>query len=315
MHSPSTTDPQNNGKPVEVLLVGRYFCDLIFSGLQDVPHPGQEIFASTCRLLPGGVFTPAVALKRLGVQAAWPCIFGSDPFSRYIHSQAVGEGLSTEFFSDSGDSLLSLTVAYSLGAERAFLSYSDPHPEPPYETLLDTLKPAWLYLTHLVTGEKLERLAAAARRAGARIYMDCQWQSGTLSDAQVAEAIRSVDVFSPNEAEALALTGAEDVRDALERLAGLAPEVIVKRGAAGCICAKGGEVIRENTISITLADTTGAGDNFNCGFLYGQLRGYDLKESLRIANICGGMSVTGYGGWAASPTEDQMLGALSSTSI
>ena len=312
MDQQAQTEPGGAVKPFEVLLVGRYFCDLVFSGLPDLPHPGQEVYAHECHLVPGGVFTPAVALQRLSVRTAWPCIFGSDPFSRFVRDEAAAQGLDAAFFEDASHPLLSLTVAYSLGEERAFLSYNDPRPEPPYESLLRSLKPAWLYLTHLVTGELFERLAAAAREAGSRIYMDCQWQSGTIEDAHVAEAIRSVDVFSPNEAEALALTRAADIRAALARLAKLAPMVVIKRGSAGCLCSQSGEVTQEEAIPVTVADTTGAGDNFNCGFLYGQLRGYGLQEALRIANICGGLSTTAPGGWAASPAEGQMLELLHS---
>jgi len=57
-------------------------------------------------------------------------------------------------------------------------------------------------------------------------------------------------------------------------------------------------------------DTTGAGDNFNSGFLYGQIRGYSIGRSLRIANICGGLSTQGYGGTSTAPTESQLLQLL-----
>jgi len=56
-----------------------------------------------------------------------------------------------------------------------------------------------------------------------------------------------------------------------------------------------------------VVDTTGAGDNFNCGFLYGQVRGYSACRSLGIANICGGLSTKGYGGSASSPTETAVI--------
>ena len=55
-------------------------------------------------------------------------------------------------------------------------------------------------------------------------------------------------------------------------------------------------------IHVQVVDTTGAGDNFNCGFLCGQVRGFSLADSLRMGNICGGLSTQGYGGTTTSPT-------------
>jgi sugar/nucleoside kinase (ribokinase family) len=72
--------------------------------------------------------------------------------------------------------------------------------------------------------------------------------------------------------------------------------VIIKDGAEGCLCSHGSKVIRAPGIEVAVVDTTGAGDNFNCGFIYGQIKGYSLEDSLRIGNICGGLSVSAIGG-------------------
>jgi sugar/nucleoside kinase (ribokinase family) len=54
-------------------------------------------------------------------------------------------------------------------------------------------------------------------------------------------------------------------------------------------------------VKANVVDTTGAGDNFDCGFIYGQLQGYSLEDSIRCANICGGLSIEKHGGATASP--------------
>ena len=72
--------------------------------------------------------------------------------------------------------------------------------------------------------------------------------------------------------------------------------MVIKNGADGCICSQGGEVSSVASIDVKVVDKTGAGDNFNCGFIYGQVRGYSLHDSLRIGNICGGLSTTIFGG-------------------
>ncbi|MBA7609712.1 hypothetical protein ES703_16903 [subsurface metagenome] len=49
-------------------------------------------------------------------------------------------------------------------------------------------------------------------------------------------------------------------------------------------------------IILLFKDSTGAGDNFDAGFIYGFMNNLDIRESLRIANICGAKSVEYVGG-------------------
>ena len=83
-----------------VLLVGRYFCDLVFTDLPEMPRLGHEVYARKFDIVPGGVATPAIALSRLDINVVWPCDFGSDPFSQFVKSEALTEGVSGLWFSD-----------------------------------------------------------------------------------------------------------------------------------------------------------------------------------------------------------------------
>src|SRR5205085_6102624 len=108
-----------------------------------------------------------------------------------------------------------------------------------------------------------------------------------------------------NASEALQLTGAATVEAALAQLAELTPLAIVKRGAQGAIAQAGQHMGRAPAIGVDVFDTTGAGDCFNAGFLYGHLRGLPLEDCLRCGNICGGLSTTARGG-AAAPSAAQV---------
>ncbi len=294
----------------EVFLVGRYFCDLVFTDLPEFPRLGYEVYSGSFNLIPGGVVTPAVVLHRLGIKVAWPCQFGCDPFSKYVREQVINEGVDSTFFKDTNDPSLHITAAFSFKNERAFLSYTDPLPKYSYGQLIRDARPKWVYITHLVLGDELDGLVSAAWSVGAKIYMDCQAHSHSLADPKIKEALRKVDVFSPNADEARQLTGKKELKDTLKELCRYAPAVIIKDGSSGCHYQDSGETINEEGITVDVVDTTGAGDNFNSGFLYGQIRGYSLRKSLRIANICGGLSTEGYGGTASSPGEDAIIEML-----
>ncbi|MEO8463649.1 MAG: hypothetical protein ABI555_10575 [Chloroflexota bacterium] len=58
---------------VDVLVIGAYFCDVVYSGLLRLPHPGEEVWASSCSVVPGGTYITAAALHRFGVSSAWAC--------------------------------------------------------------------------------------------------------------------------------------------------------------------------------------------------------------------------------------------------
>ena len=75
----------------DVLVTGRYFCDVVITGLAEMPRLGYEVWGRQCEILPGASFIPAVALHRLGLRVAWPCYFGNDIFSRFVQEQAPHE--------------------------------------------------------------------------------------------------------------------------------------------------------------------------------------------------------------------------------
>jgi len=86
-----------------------------------------------------------------------------------------------------------------------------------------------------------------------------------------------IDVFLPNEAEALAISKQSDVFSAARVLASHGPLVVVKRGENGALAVKGEHVSElhafESEVKPTrIVDTTGAGDNFDAGFLRAWLR-------------------------------------------
>ncbi len=299
--------PSNHQSHFDVLLDGGYFSDLVFTGLPEFPRLGHEIYSREFNLVPGGAYNTAVALKRLGLKTAWPCRFGSDPFSQFVKDCAEREGVDAAYFEQIDQPSLRITVAFSFDHERAFLSYSDPVQQLPLLSLLNQLRPAWLCVTHLAFGAEYEALFARARELGTRVFMDCQAHQRSLADPQVQNSLRMVDVFAPNLEEARRLTGEQDPERVLAALGRYAPLVILKQGAQGCACRQpDGEMINIPGIHIQAVDTTGAGDNFNCGFICGQVRGFSLLDSLRMANICGGLSTQGRGGTATSPTFNQV---------
>jgi len=282
------------GSSCQVLVVGEYFCDLIFAGLEDVPRPGAEFFAKGLTVRPGGCYNMALALARLGIATEWACDFGSDLFSRAVLAQAAADGIGSAAFNLLTHELQRVSAAFTHGTERGFISFSDAPVTPPDPALLARLRPDWLLQSFRFEPDWLGFLRSA-RGGGARIFADCRHGAFSLATPGVREFLACCDVFSPNEAEALALTGAPNLEAAIDRLAELTPVVVIKRGPLGAAAVNRGERVDVVAPPMAVVDTVGAGDAFNAGYLAGVLWERSFADCLALAVAGGSLSTTGPG--------------------
>ena len=100
----------------------------------------------------------------------------------------------------------------------------------------------------------------------------------------------SVDIVFANEEEALAFTG-KSPEKALNDIAKLCELAIVKVGKDGSFIQQGDEKIEVKAIKAMAVDTTGAGDGYAAGFLYGLTRGFNLNKCGNIASLVSGKVV------------------------
>jgi sugar/nucleoside kinase (ribokinase family) len=95
---------------------------------------------------------------------------------------------------------------------------------------------------------------------------------------------RYADILFANREELSLLTGTTCDEDCIEAASSLARTVVMKTGAEGCIVSREGRTERVPGVRVKVRDTTGAGDAFAAGFLYGLLEGFDLIPCAEIAN-------------------------------
>lgn len=145
----------------------------------------------------------------------------------------------------------------------------------------------------------MRKAIAAARRAGRKIAF-------SLSDAFVIArhgddfrkliASGEIDLLFANEAELAALTGLDDVDAGIAELAPQLPVLVVTRGAMGAVAVSAGERADVPAHAVAqVIDTTGAGDLFAAGFLFGHVRGKPLAECLTMGAICAAEIISHYG--------------------
>jgi sugar/nucleoside kinase (ribokinase family) len=294
---------------VDVLVAGEYYCDLIFSGLNAPPALGGEVFARGLTVRPGGCYNMALGLTRLGVRTAWACDFGTDLFSHLVLDAAKADGIDPGGFRYVNHSLQQVSAAFSGGGERGFITYREGELAAPTRELIVQLRPRWLLQTFRLEPDWLA-FTGAAKAAGTKVYGDCNGEGATLETPGVREFLGFCDVFSPNAAEAMHLTGAASADEALSRLAGLAPAVVIKRGPQGASAVADGRRHEQRAPEVELMDTVGAGDAFAAGFLSAALNEAPFAQQLLSAVACGSLSTTGAGN-SANPSAGELSDFMS----
>lgn len=290
----------------EVLVLGDYFCDLILTGLREVPHLGADVFGDSMEIAPGGAYIMTVALHRLGVKVRWAARLGNDLFSRFLIEEAQREGIDNSLFRQYPKPQRNISLSFSFTHDRGFISYRDPHPSGLSRALIESQKPRWVVNVPFDGTAKSRNFVAAIHRNGGCVYSDCQYITTTLNHPGMTDMLRSVNIFAPNLSEACQLTGETDPETAASRLAAFCPLVVVKCGANGAYARSGRKTWYSPALKVNVVDTTGAGDCFNAGFLFGYLCGLPIETCLQYGNICGGLSVTQRGGARAAPTLEQL---------
>ena len=96
-----------------------------------------------------------------------------------------------------------------------------------------------------------------------------------------------VDIVFSNEEEAKSFTGMEPV-NALDQISKYCEVAVVKVGSDGSWLKRGEEVVKIGTDKVSLRDTTGAGDLYASGFLYGYANGFNLEKCGLLGSLMAG---------------------------
>jgi len=118
--------------------------------------------------------------------------------------------------------------------------------------------------------------------------------------------IELTDILLINETELFIATGCDDFRQAVDEVSSKVDILVVKRSTKGSFVKCGDEEYNIGIFKVNTVDTTGAGDAYNAGFLYGVIKGYTLEESAIIGSFIAAQSTTKTGATEAIPTIDEI---------
>ena len=156
---------------------------------------------------------------------------------------------------------------------------------------------ASIFVFPLIGEKELAAIFKQAKAQGIIICADMTKRKNNETVGDIARALSYIDYLMPNEEEAYLVTGADTPEQAavILRQAGV-KTVIIKCGSRGCYVltenAENGQGFYVPAVSgVECVDTTGAGDSFAAGFVYGLSREWDLHRCAVFANQCGARAV------------------------
>jgi len=300
---------------MNVLSFGEINFDVILRGYkQIVMAPGRETLVDDFTMTLGSsTATTTAGLIRLGNRGAFVGWVGADASGDFCLDSMTALGLDVSRVRRHPSVKTSITVSLSSPEDRSLVSYLGTIPELRGCDIKDHFFGGFQHVHSssyfLQTGMQADfkSVFARARRHGLTTSLDPACDPELRWQAHLRETLSEVDVFLPNESELHGITGEADPETGLRALQGLAKCTVVKLGRDGAMTLDGDRPIRISAPSVEVVDPTGAGDNFNAGFLHAWLHQRPIREALKLGVACGSFSVRGVGGTGAQATEPEAL--------
>lgn len=312
---------------LDVLVVGDANPDLVLRG--DVrPRFGQEeqLLDAADLVLGGSAAITAAGCARLGLRTGLLAAVGDDVFGAFVRERLAERGVELLVPHKAEATPTGLSVILSAPGDRAILTLPGTIPALAPADVTDELLASarHVHVASLFLQPRLhEGLAAVFARARHRevtTSLDTNWDP-TGRWSALTEILAVTDVFLPNAAELLAVTGGDPadadgpdraaaIEGAAARLVAGGTTVVLKDGARGGRAWWPGGESSAPGLPVDVVDTTGAGDSFNAGFLAARLAGRDIPEAVAWAARAGSLSTRAAGGTAAQATIDEVTPSI-----
>jgi sugar/nucleoside kinase (ribokinase family) len=291
-------------KDFDVLVVGDLNVDLIMNKINKMPQIGEEQRADEMDLVMGGstaIF--ACNIAKLGSKTEFMCKLGDDSFGRFLLKEMELNHVNTDSIIIDPGLRTGATIIFFIENDRMMVTYPGAMEHLAAAEISDKIlgsarhihTSAIFFQPGLKNG--LESLFQRAKKSGLTTSMDTQWDPEEKWDLDLENVLPHLDFFLPNEDEFIRLAGKPDLDSALESLAHYQTCFIIKRGIKGALMFHNGEKTIVEALPVPeIADTIGAGDSFNAGFIHAFLHGKDLETSLKEGNRTAAVSTTAAGG-------------------
>ncbi|MDT5124227.1 MAG: sulfofructose kinase [Acidobacteriota bacterium] len=292
--------------------------DAVGFGLNAVDHlvvvPAYPAFDTKVHLVEhaqaagGQTATAMAALARLGMHTAYAGRFGSDVEGRFGLATLKDEGVDLEFAEtvEGARNQIAFILIDERNGERTVIWDRDERlAYAPAEAPLEIAARGRVLHLDAHDPPACARLAQAAREAGAIVSADID----NIYEG-LPELLPLIDILISSKEFPHRLTGIMDERASLvETKARYGCRIVgMTLGTRGALVYHDGVFLESPAFAVPdgCRDTTGAGDAFHAGFLYGLLRGEEIEESLKLANATACLKCRALGARTSLPTRSEL---------
>ena len=293
-------------RPARVAGLGQCSLDYIAS-VDRYPAEDTKVEAEGITIEGGGpVATALVSLARLGVETAFMGRVSDDEAGEEILRGLAVEGVDTSGVKvlAGGSSQVALIVACRASGTRTII-WKRPTVAAlrPDEVDASLIRGAGMLLVDGLMAEASLEAVRIARGAGVPVMLDAgRLRPGMMELAAASDYVVASEEFSAD----IAPTPEETLRE----LAGRNPDLsaaTVTLGPRGSVTAARGRTFSTPAFEVRAVDTTGAGDVFHGGCIYGILKGWGMEKTLRFASAFAAIKCTRPGGRGGIPSLGETL--------
>jgi ribokinase len=254
----------------------------------------------------GQVGTALTTVARLGLSTGYVGILGNDNEGQCLRDLFALEGvdLARLRVRDDAGTNVCLLLVEEASARRAILCHRRVASS---DLILDEADRAYIQAARVLhlDGQFMPAAIQAARWAretGVKVCFD-----GNHPRPSLDKLLPLVDWLVVAHSFPTVYTGLHDEEAAARALLSYGAEVlVVTQGENGCRVLSSGDSFQVSGFAVEAVDTTGAGDSFHGGFLYGMLQGWDLRRVATFANAVAAINCQTLGGRRGLPTRAQV---------
>ena len=304
----------------KLVVLGSVNADHVLS-VPRFPKPGETLVGSGYHIAYGGKgANQAVAAGRTGADIAFIACVGSDDIGARMKEQFVIDGIDTQaVMAVEGTTTGVAMIWVSAEGENCIGISAGANAELTPERLqphLSLISEADVLLMQLESPLNTVELAAqTAQKSGTQVILN-----PAPAQPLPASLLSVIDVITPNETEAQALTGIVVKTDADAQKAGDAlhaygiKTVLITLGARGVWVSEQGKGELVPGFRVQALDTTAAGDTFNGALVTAQLEGLPMAQAIRFAHAAAAISVTRSGAQPSIPLRSEVDAFLAARS-
>jgi 2-dehydro-3-deoxygluconokinase len=252
----------------------------------------------------------AIGITRLGFNAGWISKVGEDPLGDFVEFSVRGEGVDVSELKRDSERPTGLMIKEILSKDRANVYYYRQNSAASALTTSDIsedyLKQAkYIHLSGITPAlsktarDTFFKVLEIAAKHKIKVSFDPNirqklWPDEQKMKTELLKIVKKADIILPGIEEAEILLGIKNPEKAAQEFYQLMGGIVVlKLGEEGSLVYDGKKMEKVSAFEIEeVVDPIGAGDAFAAGLIAGFLRGMELKEAVKLANLVGAYCVT-----------------------